>query len=162
MPIDAATRVSPELSAAIERIVNDPDRDEPPTLEDVERFVRRHTSDADRHELALRPSDAASLLAEIEALADEFGPEALAVDFVTAKAGESLSRVIEHVVGLGGRSRRPTLGMVRDAMSAGLVAQLAGDGILEPDDEQTLRAEMDGLVERHGADALAEEFIRFE
>lgn len=162
MPIDAATRVSPRLSAAIERIVNDPDREEAPTLGDVERILRRHSSDADRHDLLRHPQEAASLLVEMEALVEEFGPEALAVDFVTAKASESLSRVIERVIELTGRERRVTLASVRDAMYEGLVADLAGEGIIESDEEQTLQGEIDDLIERDGPDALAEEFIRFE
>ncbi|MGZ5137397.1 MAG: hypothetical protein ACXWCX_06315 [Burkholderiales bacterium] len=35
-PIDVETRVSAELSRFIEGLVNDPDREEPPTLKDVQ------------------------------------------------------------------------------------------------------------------------------
>jgi len=35
LPIDIATRVSAELSAFIETLVNDPDREESPTLEEA-------------------------------------------------------------------------------------------------------------------------------
>ncbi|MGE5169336.1 MAG: hypothetical protein ACM3JC_03075 [Rudaea sp.] len=161
-PIDIATRVSPQLSAAIEKLVNDPDREEPPTLYDVQSAVRRHTSDAERHDLLFRPQERASMLAEVDGLVDEFGPEAPAIDFVSAKASEELSRVIERVVEIAKLSHRPTLAGVRDAMTGGLVAQLIGDGAIEPDDDQALQAEIDVLIERHGEDALAEEFVRFE
>ena len=57
---------------------------------------------------------------------------------------------------------QPTLGMVRDAMTSGLIARLAGDGVIEPDQDQTLIGEIDVLIERHGRDAVAEEYMRFE
>jgi hypothetical protein len=161
-PIDIASRVSPLLSATIATLVNDPDREEPPTLGDVRSAVRRHTSDAERHDLRLRPQERASTLAEVEALVDEFGPEAPAIDFVAAKASEGLSRVIERVVEIAKLSHRPTLAGVREAMRAGLVAQLVGDGIIDADDEQALQAEIDVLIERDGEDALAEELVRFD
>jgi hypothetical protein len=47
-------------------------------------------------------------------------------------------------------------------MANGLMARLVGDGTIEPDQDQTLIAEIDGLVERHGPDAVAEDFVRFE
>lgn len=160
--MDIATRVSAELSRTIEELVNDPDREEPPTLGDVRNLVRRHTGDAERHDLRFHPQERASMLAEIEALVGEFGPEAPAIDFVAAKASEPLSRVIERVVEIARLSHRPTLGGVREAMRGGLVAQLVGDGIIDPDDDQALQAEIDVLIDRHGDDALAEEFVRFE
>jgi hypothetical protein len=161
-PIDIASRVSPQLSATIATLVNDPDREEPPTLGDVRSAVRRHTSDGERHDLRLRPQERASTLAEVEALVEEFGPEAPAIDFVAAKASEGLSRVIERVVEIAKLSHRPTLAGVREAMRAGLVAQLVGDGIIDADDEQALQAEIDVLIERDGEDALAEELVRFD
>ena len=114
--MDIATRVSAELSRTIEELVNDPDREEPPTLGDVRNLVRRHTGDAERHDLRFHPQERASMLAEIEALVGEFGPEAPAIDFVAAKASEPLSRVIERVVEIARLSHRPTLGGVREAM----------------------------------------------
>jgi hypothetical protein len=160
--MDIATRVSAELSATIEKLVNDPDREEPPTLGDVQSVVRRHTSDAERHDLRFHPQGRASTLAEVEALVEEFGPEAPAIEFVAAKASEPLSRVIEHVIEISRLSHRPTLGGVREAIRGGLVARLVGDGIIDPDDDQALQAEIDILIDRHGDEALAEEFVRFE
>ena len=36
------------------------------------------------------------------------------------------------------------------------------DGTIEPDEEQSLLAEIDALIDHYGADAVAEEFVRFE
>ncbi len=159
---DAATRVGSELSALIETMVDDPDREAPPTLEDVRSLVHHRSSAADRREESLHPQQRASLLAEIDDLVEEFGGDALAIDFITAKASEQLSRVIEFAIEASRIKHQPTLGMVRDAMAAGLIARLAGDGVIEPDQDQTLVAEIDALIERHGPDALAEEYMRFE
>jgi hypothetical protein len=47
-------------------------------------------------------------------------------------------------------------------MASGLTARLMGEGVIETDDEQTLLAELDRLIEHHGEDAAAEVFIRYE
>ncbi len=56
----------------------------------------------------------------------------------------------------------PTLETVKDAMTSGLLASLVGAGVLDEDEDDVLLAEIDALIDRHGADALAEEFIRYE
>ena len=61
-----------------------------------------------------------------------------------------------------GTSRVPTLGTVRAAMTSGLTVSLIGQGALDEDDESVLLAEIDELIDRHGRDAVAEQFIRFE
>jgi hypothetical protein len=159
---DAATRVSSELSALMETMVDDPDREVLPTLEDVRSLVHQRSSAADRREETLHPQQRASLLAEIDDLVDEFGADAPAIDFIAAKASEQLSRVIEVAIEQSRVKHQPTLGMVRDAMAAGLIARLAGDGIIDPDQDQTLIVEIDALIERHGRDAIAEAYMRFE
>jgi hypothetical protein len=47
-------------------------------------------------------------------------------------------------------------------MLNGLTARLIGEGVIEADDEQTLLAEIDRLIEHNGEDAVAETFIRYE
>ena len=159
---DPASRVTSELSALMERMVGDPDREAPPTLEDVRSRIRRRSSAADRRDETLHPQQRASLLAEIDDLVDEFGGEAPAIDFITVKASEQLSRIIEVVIEASRLKHEPTLGMLRDAMVDGLIARLAGDGIIDADQDQTLVAEVDALIERRGRDAIAEGFMRFE
>lgn len=161
LPIDVATRVSPELSDILEKLVNDPDREEPPTMEEVRALVEE--GDASAAELGLlHPQDKTSMLSELDGLIEEFGGDVLANDFVISKASEGLSRIIETAMSDLSLHRRPTLAMVREAMAGGLTAQLVGDGTLDPDDEGTLLAEIDNLIEHFGADAMAEDFVRFE
>jgi len=103
-----------------------------------------------------------SPLDELDALIEEFGASALAVDFVQASASEQLSRVIEAMVNDENRENPPTLSAVRDALMTGLGARLVGDGVLEDDEDDTLMSEIEALIEHFGADAPAEELLRYE
>lgn len=159
--IDIANSVSDELSRILEAAVNDPDADEASTLCSVRDIVARSVDgegiEADR--LHFDPNR--SLLEEIDDLIEQFGDEAPAIDFVTVKASESLTRIISALLDTGA-SAPPTLGMVRDAMLHGLVSRLAGDGIIEPDEDETLQEEIETLISRYGQDTVAENFLRYE
>jgi len=158
-PIDVATRVSAILSAFIAKRVNDPDREDPPTLEDLRAALHESSTAA---EVRMHPQDRTSALAEIESLIEEYGEEMLAIDFVVAKASEGLSRIIETAMTDVRLPRNPTLGAVRQAMVNGLTARLVGEGAVDPDEDDTLLAEIDAFIRRFGKDAVAENFIRFE
>jgi len=77
-------------------------------------------------------------------------------------ASEPLSRVIDAVVSDENRENPPTLGAVREAIVAGLLASLVGNGVLEEDEDDNLLVEIDALISHHGADSLAEQFLRYE
>jgi AcrR family transcriptional regulator len=161
--LDVATRISSELSAFIEKLVDDPDREEAPTLEAVRAALQESSSEELWEDDLRHPQDRESMIVELNALIEEFGPEALAAAFVSAKASEALSRVIESAVTEVGRRRRPTLGAVREAMLGGLTARLIGDGAIEADEDNgALLAEIDELIRRFGKDTPAEMFVRFE
>ena len=161
--IDVATRISPELSAIIERVVNDPEQEMPPqTLEEVRvALVERGTSEARETEF-LRPQDETSLLVELDRLIEEYGEEASARDFVVFKASEGLSRVIQAAMDDIRVLRAPTLAAVREAMVNGLTARLIGEGAIDEDDEGVLLGEIDELIRHYGEDTSAETLIRFE
>lgn len=161
LPIDVATRVSAKLSALIEAMVNDPDRDEPPMLDEVRKALERSGS-AHAAQVAMHPQDRTSALAEVNGLIEEYGGDALAHYFIAARASEGLSRIIETAAADRNLPRAPTLARVRQAMVEGLTARLAGDGTIDPDEDATLLAEIDVLIRRYGPDAVAEHFIRFE
>ena len=162
-PIDIATRVSPDLSALIESRVNDPDAEQPITLDTVRTFIADLLPAAFSETEQLHHFDIdASLLDELDALIEEFGGDALAIDFAQNIASEPLSRVIDAVVNDENRENPPTLEAVKDAIAAGLSAKLVGDGVLEEDEDDALLAEIEMLIRRYGADSLAEEFLRYE
>jgi hypothetical protein len=159
---DPASRVSAELSAIIETLVNAPDAEESITLGDVKRTVAAgllgEVNEAERLHFESRDT----VLAEIGALIEQYGEEAPALDFLTVKASEQLSRVIEAMMSDPNTPQRPTLGAVREAMLHGLVARLVGEGAIDPDEDETLLGEVANLIEHHGQDALAEELLRYE
>jgi AcrR family transcriptional regulator len=160
--IDVSTRVSAELSARLEALVNHPDREEPATLGAARAIMRRVASKAALQDELMHPQQSTSLLRELDALVEEYGEDAPASDFVVTKASEALSRIIETVTSDPRLKGDPTLGGVREVMSGGLTAVLLGDGAIDADHDDALLAEIDGLIERFGAGALAENFVRFE
>lgn len=161
--IDVATRISPELSAIIEELVNDPDREVPPeTLEEVRVALMQRSSSEVRETEFLHPQDETSLLVELDRLIEEYGEEAPAIDFVVVKASEGLSRVIQAAMDDTSFRRAPTLGAMRRVMAGGLTATLIGEGAIDEDDEGVLLGEIDELIRRYGDDTPAETLIRFE
>lgn len=161
IPINADARVSEELSGVMEAMIDNSDFSEPVTLGLVRDKLREAIAAQDR-EADLKPGSEGSLYAEAEALAEEFGEDMLAAEFVVAKASASLSELIEAVIDRSDEDVAPTLGDVRDAITGGLAAGLEGEGILDADEDQPLLAEIDALIERYGTDALAEDVLRFD
>lgn len=162
-PIDVASRVSPRLSELLRSRVENPECEQPVTLVAVRRFLAgllpADFKEAERmHHFDVSESP----LDELDALIEEFGATALAVDFVQASASEQLSRVIEAMVDDENRENPPTLSAVRDALVSGLGARLVGDGVLEDDEDDTLMSEIEALIEHFGADTPAEELLRYE
>jgi hypothetical protein len=162
-PIDVSTRVSARLSALLRGRVNDPESEQPVTLKSVRRFLADLLPDDFNEAEQMHHVDIdESLIDELDALIDEFDGTAQAIDFVQDSASEPLSRVIEAVVNDENRENPPTLATVREALVNGLGARLVGDGVLEDDEDDTLLAEVESLIEAFGADALAEELLRYE
>lgn len=162
-PIDAAARVSPQLSALIESRVNDPDAEQPATLAQVRSFMADLLPGPFKAAERMHHFDVAeSVLDELDALIEEYGKDALAVDFSQTSASEALSRVIEAVMNDENRENPPTLAAVRQAMTSGLLTRLIGEGVLDDDEDDPLLAEIEALIERYGADALAEGYLRYE
>ena len=161
-PIDVATRVSPELSAVMEQMINDPDREEQPTLAQLGAALRESKGEEAMEVESLHPQDRISLTAELDDLIEEYGDDAPVIDFVVTKASEALSRVIEAAMDDVSLPEEPTLGAVRQALVQGLAARLIGEGAIELDDDAALMAEIDELIRRYGENAVAEDLIRFE
>ena len=160
--IDVASQISPELSALLASLVNDPDIDEPVTLEYVRRRIAERLAGERQAAEQVHFDSGQTVAGELDALIERFGPEAPAIDFVAAKASEELSRVIEAMMNDPNTFQEPTLGAVRTAMTRGLVARLVGEGAIDPDDDETLLGEIEGLIKRFGEGAPAEEFMRYE
>jgi len=160
--IEPDERVSRELSAVIEAIANDPDVTTPVTLGLVRDRLRQTLAGFAEAERVHEFGDEEMLSAEIAALIDEYGEDAIATELVNDKASEALSTVIETVLDESDEDIVPTLGDVREAMRSGLLARLIGEGMLDEEDEQPLEAEIDALIERFGAEEPAENLLRYE
>lgn len=163
LPIDTASRVSEEMSSLLESLVNNPDLDLPVTLGVVRNKLKLTLAglglDPDRHAFG----NEQSLYAEIEALIEEYGEDAPALEFLAVKASDALSDLIEALLDdFEDEDVAATLGRVREAIVEGLAARLAGDGVIGEDEEQTLLAEVDALIERYGEDTLAEDVLGFD
>ena len=162
-PIDVSSRVSPRLSALLKSRVENPECEQPVTLRAVRRFLADLLpAEFDEAERLHHFDVGESPLDELDGLIEEFGGSALAVDFVQVNASEQLTRAIESVVNDENRENPATLAVIREAIIAGLGARLVGDGVLEDDEDDTLLAEIDSLIESFGADTPAEEFLRYE
>lgn len=162
-PLDVATRVSPRLAAFIDRAIEEEEAPEPMTLFAVRNHLVKMLSPEFRESERLHRFDIGdSLLDELDALIDEFGPEAPATDFTSAQASEALTRVIEAILDEETRETPPTLAAVRAAIAEGLAARLVGEGALEEEESEPLMGEIEALIERFGEDALAEDFIRYD
>jgi hypothetical protein len=161
--IDVSSRVSPRLSALLRARINNPECEQPVTLMAVRRFLADLLpTDFNEAERMHHIDISESLLDELDALIEEYGPTALAVDFAQAYASEQLSRAIEAVVNDENRENPPTLATIREALIAGLGARLVGDGVMDEDEDDTLQSEIEALIEHFGADTLAEDFLRYE
>jgi hypothetical protein len=162
-PIDVATRVSPNLSALIENRLKYSELGQDITLETIHEYVTGLLTTAFTETEQMHHFDInESLLDELNALIEEFGETALASDFVRSSASEALSRIIDAVIDVRDRESPPTLETVKEAIVMGLPASLVGDGVLDEDEDDALLAEIESLIDQHGADALAEEFLRYE
>jgi hypothetical protein len=162
-PIDVATRVSQELSLFIEGLNENPELEQPLTLSAARDYLAWHLPSEIRETESLHHiDDADSLLDELDVLIEEFGEDAAAMDFAEVNASEPLTRVIEAVLNDENRENPPTLAAVREAMAAGVMERLVGEGALEEDEDDNLMAEIDDLIGRYGPDAPAESLLRYE
>jgi len=162
-PIDIATRVSPELSGLIQTIISQLDSGEPVTLSMVRSFIKHDLPSEINETERMHHFDVdESLSDELDELIEQFGESAAAMDFIAAFASEPLSRVIEEVLNDENRENPPSLEDIREALLEGLAGSLVGEGVLEEDEDDVLMPEIDELIDLYGADALAEDFLRYE
>lgn len=160
--VDVSTRVGSTLSTVIEAVLNAVEDEEVVTLAMVrfsmDRGLVADLIDAGR----LPPGSEYALTAELDLLIEEYGEDMPALDFESVEASEALSRVIQAELDGHDDPGVPTLGSIHESMLHGLTARLVGEGAVDPDDEQTLLAEIEALVARFGADTPAEQYLRYE
>jgi hypothetical protein len=161
--IAVADSVSPQLSALMEKCVNNSVSDQPVTLDQVRNFMTDSLPDSfNETERMHHFGVGESIFDELDSLIEKYGEDALAADFTKITASEVLSQVIEAVVNDDNRGNPPTLADVRENMTTGLLSRLVGDGVLDDDENGSLLAEIESLITRYGANVLAEGFMSCE
>lgn len=70
--------------------------------------------------------------------------------------------MIETVVNDENMGKMATLATVNGAIANGLASRMIGEGVLDEDEDDVLIPEIADLITRFGADAPAEEFLRYE
>ena len=132
-PVDTAVNVSPALSVILENRLNNLDIDQPVTLGDVREHLQSILPGSVIESENLHPQfdDDDAPLEELDALIEEYGEEAPAMEFTRAYASEALTRVIESALNDNNREAPPTLEDIRLLMDDGAhMPLIMRDGIV--------------------------------
>ena len=156
IPRDVFENTSDGLSAVISTVLDDDEVAQPATLLSVREAVLAEVKTITIPLNRFSSEHWQQLRDEIDALIEEYGADALAVRFLKPWASEPLRRLIEAGLDELGE---PTLAGLFKAAERGLLANLIGQGEIDDDEAQTVIAELKSLIDHHGSDALAEEFI---
>lgn len=157
MATDVYENTSESLSAVIEKVLDDEEIAQPAELaslrEEILKGIKTVTIPLNR----FSDDQLQELRDEIDYLIDEYGKDALAVSFLKPRASQALTELIEAGIDKLGE---PTLAQLFNELESGLLANLIGKGDLDDDEAQTVIAELQALIDKHGPDAIAEEFVQ--
>ena len=155
---DIYENTSEDLSAIIQLVLNDEVIAQPATLASVREEVLKDVKTTTIPLNTFSPERLQELRNEVEALIEEYGNDALAVRFFKPRASQALTRFIEYGMNKLGE---PTLSQLFNELQQGLLAKLIAEGELADDEAQTVTAELQSLIDKHGEDAIAEDFVRY-
>lgn len=153
---DIYQNTSPGLSALIAEVLDDEQLAQPATLASVREAVLSQIKTPTIPLNRFSSDQIQALRDETDALIDEYGADALAVRFMRPWVSEGLGRLIAAGLDELGTS---SLGEIFAAAERGLLANLIGQGEIDDDEAQNIIAELQTQIDRHGEDALAEEFL---
>ena len=153
---DVYQNTSEELSAVIATILDDDSIAQPAMLADVREAILARTQTVTIPLNRFSSDQRQQLHDEIDALIEDYGADAPAVRFMKPWASDALGSLIGAGLDSVGQL---TLGGLFSAAESGLLPALIGQGEIEDDEAQTVIAELQHLIERHGPDALAEDFL---
>lgn len=156
IPEDVSANTSDELSAVIAAVLDDDGVEQPASLRSVQKALLAQAKTVTIPLNRFSSDQWQRLRDEIDALVEEFGEDALAVEFLRPWASEPLQRLISAALE---ELDEPSLETLFEAVEAGLLAHLIGEGEIDDDEAQTLIAELQNLIDRHGPDTLAEDFL---
>lgn len=154
---DIYENTSEDLSDIIQKVLNDEEVAQPATLASVREEVLKDIKTITIPLNSFSDERLQELRNEVDALIDEYGGDALAIRFFKPRASQALSRLIE--VGLN-ELGETSLSQLFDALERGMLAKLIAEGEVDDDEAQTVTAELQALIEKHGSKAIAEDFLR--
>lgn len=155
---DVYENTSEALSAVIEKVLDDEEIAQPATLAMVREEVLKGVETVSLPLNRFSDDPVQELRDEIEFLIEEYGLDALALRFLKPRASQALTQLIEAAMDERGE---PTLGQLFEELESGLLANQIAKGEIDDDEAQTVIAELQALIDKHGADAIAEEFVRY-
>ncbi len=158
MATDVYENTSDALSAVIEKVLDDEEIAQPASLAAVREEVLKGVETATIPLNRFSDDQLQELRDEIDYLIDEFGVDDLAVRFLKPRASQALTQLIDAGINKLGE---PSLAQLFDELESGLLASLIGKGEIDDDEAQTVTAELQALIDKHGPDAIAEEFVQF-
>jgi len=157
--IDVSGSISENLVKVIESEMRSETGVQPPTLGSVFTSMDEGALDRLIEIEVINQHDKDEILEELRDLIEEYGDDTLTQQFMRYRAGGNLSMVIEAIQDNSDAESPPTLETIRDSINQGVVAQLVAHGDIDPDEDETLLAEIEHLISIHGEKALAEEFL---
>jgi len=155
---DVYENTSEALSAVIEKVLNDEEIAQPASLASVREEVLKGVKTVTIPLNRFSDDQLQELRDEIDYLIEEYGKDALAVRFLKPRASQALTQLIDAGIDKLGE---PSLVQLFDELENGLLANLIAKGELDDDEAQTVTAELQTLIDKHGPDAIAEEFVRY-
>ena len=155
---DVNESTSEALSAVIEKVLNDEEIAQPATLDSVREEVLKGVKTVTIPLNRFSDDQLQELRDEIDYLIEEYGKDAAAVRFLKPRASQALTQLIDAGIDKLGEL---SLAQLFDELENGLLANLIAKGELDDDEAQTVIAELQALINKHGADAIAEEFVRY-
>ncbi len=156
IPDNVHENTSGEMTAVIAAVLDDEMEQQPATLASVREAILAEIKTVTIPLNRFSSDQRQELQDEIDNLIEDFGEDALAVRFMRPWASEALCRLIE--AGLDDLGE-PSLAALFDAAEGGLLAHLVAQGELDAEDVQTVIAELQKLIDQHGPEALAENFL---
>ncbi len=155
---DIYENTSEALSSVIQTVLDDEEIAQPATLASVREEILKEVKTITIPLNSFSDDQLQELRDEVDALIEDYGDDALAVRFFKPLASQALTQLIEAGMDKLGE---PTLGQLFNELEHGLLASLIGAGDLDDDEAQTVTAELQSLIDKHGPDAIAEEFMRY-
>lgn len=152
--------ISQGLGKVIRFLISSPQATEDPTLGKVHDAINEGLLKHLVAERLIDSSDEEEIEKEITALVERHGTTVLAEEFMRYRASDNLTVIIRALMRDRDSEEPPTLGMVFDAITGSdLMPRLVGAGEIDPDEDETLIDEIRRLIDLHGSDVRAEEFL---